>query len=851
MKLTKKDLRHSKSTAVSLICHSEQSEESRFLNPTKTFRSAQGDTREGLLKCLGYLTANNLTNVFAVLSILLMCVAPGFGAKLKLNESPAEPGEWGYRPAGGSVSQVNPPSFSWRPQAGLTWEIQCAHDTEFNKIEYQVSGVDFNVHCPPRTFEPGTYTWHYRGKNKNGTYTNWSTARTFKIADDAAKMPLPAREELIARIPKSHPRLFMRPENLGRLRELARGIMKAEFDRLVKECERIISRPPATEEPPKYPKDIVRGSDPWREIWWGNRRYTIRALNSAATLAFTRLLGGKEKYGDEAKRILLECAKWDPKGSTGYRYNDEAGMPYNYYFSRTYSFVNGLLSEDEKNLCRKVMKVRGDEMYRHLYPRHLWRPYASHSNRAWHFLGEVGIAFLGEVEGAEDWVWFATNVFFNVYPVWSDADGGWHEGSSYWSSYINRFTWWADVMREAMGIDAYDKPYFSKIGYYPMYLMPPGKVGGGFGDLTARRRARQNVPLVSILAAQAGNGHWQWYVEQLGGPEPAGGYIGFIRGTLPEVEPTPPDELPKSRLFRGTGQAYLNTSLTDADKDVQVVFKSSPFGTQSHGYEANNSFLLWAYGERLLIRSGYRDSYGSKHHRQWMWSTRSVNNITVNGKGQGRRTAKARGKIVAFKTTPDVDVVIGEAASAYEPPLERFTRAIIFVKPELIIVYDRLEAKEPSTYEYWLHAVNKFDIKERGNVIVRNEDVGCDINFYTRGKLTFDQTNQYDPNPRPRIKLREWHLTAKTEDKKKNMEFITVYRPYKIEQGYSGTSGYTVIPGGYLFEAGFPGGKLTALLPTNDTATLEAEGMKSTGVIKLKLERKNQSPQILQVKEDP
>jgi len=71
-----------------------------------------------------------------------------------------------------------------------------------------------------------------------------------------------------------------------------------------------------------------------------------------------------------------------------------------------------------------MMKIRGDEMYRHLYPRHLWRPYASHSNWAWHFLGEIGIAFAGEVEGAKDWVWFAANVFFNVYPVWSDDDGG-------------------------------------------------------------------------------------------------------------------------------------------------------------------------------------------------------------------------------------------------------------------------------------------------------------------------------------------------------------------------------------------------------------------------------------------
>ncbi|MHC4700022.1 MAG: DUF4962 domain-containing protein, partial [Planctomycetota bacterium] len=414
-----------------------------------------------------------------LIGMLLLQLAPASAQDrlLKLDERPAQPGEWGYRPAAGTVSQVNPPAFSWRPQAGVTWEVECASGGQFDKIEYRAGDLEFNVHCPDRTLAPGTYTWRYRGRDKKGRYTTWSQPRTFKIAEDAAALPLPPRKELIARIPKSHPRLFMRPENLDRLRRAARGKMKAEYDALVRDCERLLSRPPATKEPPTYPNGIVRGSDPWRDIWWGNRTYTIRALNAAATLAFTRLLGGQEEYGMEAKRILLECAKWDPKGSTGYRYNDEAGMPYNYYFSRTYSFVNDLLSEQEKQLCRKVMKVRGDEMYRHLCPRHLWRPYGSHANRAWHFLGEVGIAFLGEVEGADDWVWFAANVFFNTYPVWCDDDGGWHEGSSYWSSYQNRFTWWADVMREAMGIDAYDKPFYSKAGYYAMYLLPPGKVG--------------------------------------------------------------------------------------------------------------------------------------------------------------------------------------------------------------------------------------------------------------------------------------------------------------------------------------------------------------------------------------
>jgi hypothetical protein len=784
---------------------------------------------------------------FSLVSGLSLTPAEESSDTLKLDQSAAEAREWGYRPSEGSTPPVNPPAFCWHPQKNIErWQVRVYRGTG-DRIAYQADGVDMSVHTPPHPFEGGSYRWQYRGMADSGKWTEWSKERSFRVDPSVSEpMPMPTKEELLDRIPQEHPRLFVRPGDLPRLREMAGGPMKEEFDDLIARCEKLMENPPDTTEPPKYQSE--RLSEQWRKTWWGNRTYTIRALEGAATLAFTRLLGGKEEYGRLAKKILLECAKWDPKGATGYRYNDEAGMPYAYHFSRTYTFVNDLLTEEEKEKCREVMRIRGEEMYHHLYPRHLWRPYSSHSNRAWHFLGEVGIAFHGEIPEADRWSWFAMNVFYAVYPVWSDRHGGWHEGVSYWSSYIGRFTWWADVMRAAFGIDAYRKPYFSQIGYYPMYLMPPGKVGGGFGDLTARRTARSNLPLMSILAAQSGNRYWQWYVETLGGPVRGKGYIGFLRGALPEVKQKVPSDLPASRLFEGTGQAYLNSNLLDADDDVQVVFKSSPFGTQSHGYEANNSFLLWGWGERLLIRTGYRDIYGSAHHKNWMWSTRSVNNITLDGFGQAKHSAGAKGEITHFFTSPEFDIVVGEAAGTYRaeasekwgtgPMLDRYTRAIVFVKPDLVVVYDRLEAKKPATYRYWLHALQPFqpgdnvkgdgelpittevpEIERQRDIALRVGQVRLEIDFLLPEGLTFSQTNQYDPNPRERISLREWHLAAKTPVPEKATEFLALYRIAK--DGKPSSLDATVFlekyendgVAGYELQTAGAGGKVTLRLP--------------------------------------
>ena len=110
----------------------------------------------------------------------------------------------------------------------------------------------------------------------------------------------------------------------------------------------------------------------------------------------------------------------------------------------------------------------------------------------------------------------------------------------------------------------------------------------------------------------------------------------------------------------------LNTTLLDAKDNVQVIFKSSPFGTQSHGYEAQNSFLLYAFGERLLIRSGRRDIYGSAHHQKLDVAHEVGEQHHGERPGPGRaRSPAAVGEITAFHTSEHVDFVEGEAGRAY------------------------------------------------------------------------------------------------------------------------------------------------------------------------------------------
>ena len=67
-----------------------------------------------------------------------------------------------------------------------------------------------------------------------------------------------------------------------------------------------------------------------------------------------------------------------------------------------------------------------------------------------------------------------------------------------------------------------------------------------------------------------------------------------------------------------------------------------------------------------------------------------------------------------------------------------------------VIVYDRVSAKKETTFDYWLHAVKQFDVKDQKDVDLKVNKAGCKIAFLQPEGLQFRQTDQYDPNPRER-----------------------------------------------------------------------------------------------------
>ena len=136
-----------------------------------------------------------------------------------------------------------------------------------------------------------------------------------------------------------------------------------------------------------------------------------------------------------------------------------------------------------------------------------------------------------------------------------------------------------------------------------------------------------------------------------------------------------------------------------------------------HDNPDQNSFTLYARESYLLDDGLYEKPKSTANH----------NTILVDGKGQlgeGRSwfsppnmeflTQDRTGKILFFNGADTHVEVVGDASRCYPPELglTKFTRRAIYLRPDLVILVDDLEAKKPRKFEYVLRRFDGgFDVE--------------------------------------------------------------------------------------------------------------------------------------------
>ena len=253
--------------------------------------------------------------------------------------------------------------------------------------------------------------------------------------------------------------------------------------------------------------------------------------------------------------------------------------------------------------------------------------------------------------------------------------------------------------------------------------------------------------------------------------------------------------------------------------------RAVPWGLKVTALTRKIRFRSLRLGERLLIHTGQRDIHGSDHHKNWMHHTKSTNCITVNNESQLRNHAAATGEILAFRTSAAFDYVAGEAAPAYPGKLKKFTRQILFAKPDVVVICDTVVANEASIFQYHLHAETEMAVDGQ-TIKIATGNAGCVVSLLHPADLKSAKPTQFNPPPRDRIQLAEYHLTAETTAPQKEAMVIAILRPHKADDA---PKGKPALQGGGLVTVPLPrGGELTVW--TDEP--LRAERRDQNGVVR-------------------
>ncbi|MDH7569922.1 MAG: DUF4962 domain-containing protein, partial [Armatimonadota bacterium] len=714
----------------------------------------------------------------ALTTAALLAALPGAWA---VNEAEPGPLEAPITPADGSAPRRNPPAFVWRPDTkAASYTLQLSPSPRFEEETTQTfEGLRLNLHNPPRRLQPGTWYWRWRAVSASGEVSGWSRSRTFQMGPEAFTFEVPPLPELAKRIPADHPRLFATKQTLAQFRARRLGPARTVWESLESSARRAIGAPlPAEPEPYKDGKWEVTQ---WRNIW----NIGEQAADQMERQAFAYLVSGDRAFADEARRWMLHVCSWNPAGTTSHQYNDMASRPILYKMARAYDWVSDTLSPEERARVLEVLRIRGGELFQMLQARRLEeRPFDSHLISALEFMGEVALALYGDLPEARTWFEYAIPLHLAIFPPWGGEDGGWSQGVSYWKWSTYSALLYADALRSALGLDVFQKPWYRATGFFKLYCHPPYSRMSAFGDHSDVPPDATDRANMERLGSVYKEGAFKWYAARV--PGTIGGIAGYLWNG-DDTPARPPADLPPSRLFADVGIAALHTRLWDAANNVTLLLKSSPYGSYNHGYAEQNNFVLDAFGEPLVISSGYYPWYMSPHHKEWTHQTKAQNCLLVDGKGQPLQDKKAVGRIAAFHAGEGYDYVVGDASAAYPGSLHRCLRRVLFLRPTLFVMLDDAAAPAPASFQWMLHSLEEMAVDQvRRAAVIRRGSARLSVRWLEPARLTFSQTDQFPvaPEEREAHKPNQWHLTVSTMDRAETVRFLTLLAPYRVgEEG--------------------------------------------------------------------
>lgn len=398
-----------------------------------------------------------------------------------------------------------------------------------------------------------------------------------------------------------------------------------------------------------------------------------------------------------------------------------------------YDWCHPDLTADEKSQYAKAMVRLRQQMESR------WRhsDYNNHIYIEWGPTIYAGIALKGDgiedaaadkmMEWSRDFIFEHGVKAVNQEAGGDHADGGWSEGLGYHGFFFYHMIQQWEAWRVATGEDPF-KACTGLAGdatWLMHCLRPHDRSGVEVSDIKAlsgpAKLGNAEEAYLPLTAARYNDGVAQYMLSTLTPSQYGFQQYSYVLWYDPSVKPVDPTTMPTARVFRGLGWASMRSSW---DQDATFALLTCGDFYAGHQHSDQNQLIIHKLGLLAVDACGY-GAMGSEYHNtihiggpQRPWGNDPIQRYTPIEK----KSESDCGELLAWENQePYYSYVCGEASNAYpKGKVDWFSRQVVFLRPDIFVVFDRTKTPEPQTREWLLHSLEPAEIN-KGEIIITND----------------------------------------------------------------------------------------------------------------------------------
>ncbi|MFO7946988.1 MAG: DUF4962 domain-containing protein [Armatimonadota bacterium] len=505
-----------------------------------------------------------------------------------------------------------------------------------------------------------------------------------------------------------HPRLYLTAEKLAELRHAAGSTHQHLWEEVQEHADRVVKRGPR-----EFEKQDKEGEQLWQRGMGNDMPY----------LAMAYIISGNRTYLQACEDWALASCSYSTWGSGARDGKDLAAGHQLFGLAMIYDWCHDDLSPETRQTILDCLKSCGNIMFEAAKGSGWWDG-AYLQNHLWVNvcgLAAAGLAIYDEHPEAGNWVGTARAKFQRTMDALG-PDGASHEGYGYWEYGVEYMLKFMHLSRQLLDEDMFDNQWWRNTAKYGLYCALPR-------DAWDEGRRIVNIAdcplyhwygpdyLLRKLAAEYDDGYAQWLADRVDEADvdsPQARWLNLVWYD-PDVEPTPPDDLPTMHHFDDMEIVSCRTGWSG--DETMVFFKCGPYiGHEAideffsdpgggHVHPDANHLLIFANNDFVLRDDGYRPKWTGHHNTLMIDGSGQLGEGKMWLQGAEQLRAKAHPKILAAESHETFHYIVGDATEAYAEDcgLQQFIRHVIFMKPNVVIVADDITCEGTHDLELRFH----------------------------------------------------------------------------------------------------------------------------------------------------